>query len=239
MTLLSHVSALTTRITVGTSALIPACRQPVSAAQTIASLDLLSAGRLVLGVGAGFPGRSDVEFALTGVLATGRSARLDDIVALWRLLWSKIPATSFHRSVLNYEGLSDRFPTHRTGGPPIWLAAGNAGALSRAGRLYDGWLPYPPTADAYAAGLANVQRAATEAQRPLPTPALFVTIAVADDVATGRQVLEEYSQASYGAPLEYVESIQTFIAGPRGHVRAELDRFVDAGSGTSSSDCRR
>ncbi|WP_279579535.1 LLM class flavin-dependent oxidoreductase [Fodinicola feengrottensis] len=55
-------------MTLGTAALLPALRRPVQAAQTIASIDLLSGGdRLVLAVGAGFPGRSEPEFAVSDV----------------------------------------------------------------------------------------------------------------------------------------------------------------------------
>ena len=230
LTLLSHVSALTAHITIGTAAMIPAYRQPISAAQAIASLDLFSAGRLVLGVGAGFPGRSDPEFRLAGIPTVGRSARLDDIAALWRMLWSGSPVRSFRGAVLDFDDLPAGFQTHRPGGPPIWLAAGNPAALGRAGRLYDGWLPYPPSAGDYADGLEVVRAAAANAQRRPPAAALFVTIAVADTVEQARQVLDHYCLANYGLPLHTVESIQTFIAGPAERVRAELELFSDAGA---------
>jgi alkanesulfonate monooxygenase SsuD/methylene tetrahydromethanopterin reductase-like flavin-dependent oxidoreductase (luciferase family) len=132
--------------------------------------------------------------------------------------------------LLDYDGLPDRYQTYRPGGPPIWLAAGNQAALGRAGRLYDGWLPYPPTAAGYAHGLAAVGEAATKAGRPVPTPALFATIAVGADESHGRRILADFCRDSYGAPLEYIESIQTTIAGPADHIQAELGRFVDAGT---------
>ena len=81
-------------------------------------------------------------------------------------------------------------------------------------------MPYPPSAGDYADGLEVVRAAATNAQRspppppPPPAAAGFVTIAVADTVERARQVLDDYCRASYGLPLQTVESIQTFIAGP-------------------------
>jgi len=87
-TMLSAAAAVTERVMLGTAALLPALRRPVQAAQVIASLDLLSGGRLALTVGAGFPGRSEVEYAVSGVPWRGRFTRLDDSVALWRHLWT-------------------------------------------------------------------------------------------------------------------------------------------------------
>lgn len=232
LTLLSAMAAVTDHITIGSAALIPAYRQPVQAAQAIASLDLLSRGRLVLGVGAGFPNLSDADFALAGVPTSNRSARLDETVALWRQLWSMSDAASFHGELLHFDSLPDPLSTYRPGGPPIWLAAGNPAARVRAGRLYDGWLPYPPSADAYEAGLADVRAAASSTGRDQQAvmPALFVTIAITDDVVTGRLLLDEYCLANYRAPLTYVETIQVLIAGPPDHVRAELNRYLAAGA---------
>jgi alkanesulfonate monooxygenase SsuD/methylene tetrahydromethanopterin reductase-like flavin-dependent oxidoreductase (luciferase family) len=79
--------------------LIPAYRHPVQAALSIASLDLLCAGRLVIGVGAGFPGLSEHEFDLVGVRFKTRFSHLDDVVTLWRQLWGGNPE-SFSGRVL-------------------------------------------------------------------------------------------------------------------------------------------
>src|SRR5690242_6068694 len=87
-TMLSAVATATERVRVGTAALLPALRRPIQAAQALASLDLLSGGRLTVTVGAGFPRRSEVEYALSDVPWRGRFARLDETVALWRHLWA-------------------------------------------------------------------------------------------------------------------------------------------------------
>jgi alkanesulfonate monooxygenase SsuD/methylene tetrahydromethanopterin reductase-like flavin-dependent oxidoreductase (luciferase family) len=232
LTLLAAIASVTHRITIGTAALIPAYRQPVQAAQAIASLDVLSRGRVVLGVGAGFPGLSDPDFALVGVPTRGRSARLDDIVALWKQLWTTSGSSSFHGKVLHFDSLPDPLPPHRPGGPPVWLAAGNSAAPGRAGRHYDGWLPYPPTPDAYENGLNSVREAALAAGRDpgAVTPALFVTIGITEDLETGHRLLEDYTLATYHRPLEYVKRIQVLIAGPPDHVSVELGRFLVAGA---------
>src|SRR5436305_876550 len=74
------------------------------------------------------------------------------------------------------------------GGPPVWPAAYTPGAPSRIGRLYDGWLPYPPDPADYVSGLARIRSLAS---RPV-TPALFATVLVEDDVPRGQELLEDY-----------------------------------------------
>lgn len=142
LAMLAALSSATERVTLGTAALLPAFRRPVMAAQALASIDHLSAGRLVVTVGAGFPGRSEIEYAVSEVPGERRFGRLDDTVALWRALWSGQRA--FHGTVLHFDDLPESTPSYRPGGPPIWLGGASPSALERTGRLYDGWLPYPP-----------------------------------------------------------------------------------------------
>jgi alkanesulfonate monooxygenase SsuD/methylene tetrahydromethanopterin reductase-like flavin-dependent oxidoreductase (luciferase family) len=223
LTLLAAAAQATERVTLGTAALLPAYRHPAVAATTISSLDQLAGGRLVLGVGAGFPGLSEQEFDLVGVRFKTRFSHLDDTVTLWRELWTGSPQ-SFHGKVLHYDWLPEVPRPHQPGGPPIWLAGGTPAALARAGRLYDGWLPYPPDPADYESGLAAIRPV-----RPF-TPALFATVYVDDDADRGRQALEAYAKATYRMPLEQVGRIQVFITGSMAQVEAQLARYVDAGA---------
>jgi len=166
LTMLAAAAPVTRTVTLGTAALLPVLRRPVQAAQTLASIDLLSGGRLVLAVGAAFPGRFGLpQHELSEVPWERRFTRLDETVALWRQLWTRPDLTSFHGEVLRFDGLPPMTAPARPGGPPIWLGGGSPSALRRVGRIYDGWLPYPPSPAAYADGLAAVRAAATEAGR--------------------------------------------------------------------------
>ena len=236
LTLLAALAPMTERVTLGTAALLPVLRRPVQAAQTLASLDLLSGGRLALGVGAGFPGRFGKPlYELSEVPWQRRFARLDDTVALWRQLWSgdrEQGADSFHGEVLHYDGLPESTTAYRPGGPPVWLGAASPTALARTGRLYDGWLPYPPDPDDYASGLADVRRAAAEAGRPPAdvTPAVYATVLVADDAEQGRQHLDRFARATYGMPLAELSQIQALVTGTQAEVTAHLRRYTAAGA---------
>jgi alkanesulfonate monooxygenase SsuD/methylene tetrahydromethanopterin reductase-like flavin-dependent oxidoreductase (luciferase family) len=222
LTLLGAIASSTERVTLGTAALLAALRDPILTASAITTLDLLSEGRVTLAVGAGFPGRSEVEFEWVGVPWRARNARLDDIVALWRQLWSADGPKSFHGKVLHYDSLPELPPSHRDGGPPIWLAAFTPSALERTRTLYDGWLPYPPDVADYASGLEVVGAGVT--------PALFATVLIDEDAGRVRRRLAEYCQANYRAPLEFVETIQVYITGSRAEVTAGLRRYLDAGA---------
>lgn len=233
LTMLAALAPVTERVTLGTAALLPVLRRPLQAAQTIASVDLLSGGRLVLAVGAAFPGRFGQPLhTLSEVPWSNRFIRLDETVALWRQLWRGEGRTSFHGEVLHFDNLPASTPTFRAGGPPIWLGGATPAALARTGNLYDGWLPYPPDPADYAAGLAAIQAAATEAGRKPDSiaPALFTTLLIADDVESGREILDAYSRVNYGVPLAVLETIQVLMAGPPEHLLARLARYADAGA---------
>jgi alkanesulfonate monooxygenase SsuD/methylene tetrahydromethanopterin reductase-like flavin-dependent oxidoreductase (luciferase family) len=233
LTMLAAAAPVTSSITLGTAALLPVLRRPVQAAQTLASIDLLSGGRLVLAVGAAYGGRFGVpQHELSGVPWERRFTRLDETVALWRQLWTSPDAKSFHGELLHFDDLPPMTIPYTGGGPPVWLGGGSPSALRRVGRKYDGWLPYPPEPATYAEGLVAVSAAATDAGRSAAeiTPALFVSIAITDSVRSGRAALEEFSQASYGLPLEQLETIQAVVAGPAEHVAARLREYVAAGA---------
>lgn len=232
LALLAAAAQATERVGLGTAALMPVLRQPVMAAQEIATIDQLSGGRIVLGVGAGFPGRSENDLSAVGVDYRTRYLRLDDIVALWRALWSDTPPASFHGKVVHHDWLPDIPRPHRRGGPPIWFAGATPAGLARTGRTYDGWLPYPPDVDSYGRGWSDVQSAATAAGRSPAsiTPALFATVVITDDTGHGRRQLAAYCDAVYSTPLEIVESIQVMFVGSADEVRSDVDRYVAAGA---------
>jgi alkanesulfonate monooxygenase SsuD/methylene tetrahydromethanopterin reductase-like flavin-dependent oxidoreductase (luciferase family) len=232
LTFLSAAAAVTDRITLGTAALQPVLRRPVQAAQVLASIDRLSRGRLAVAVGAGFPGLSEVEYAASEVPWSRRFARLDDTVALWRQLWNTKEPSSFHGTVLHLDDIPAGITPFSAPGPPVWLAADTTGARARVGRLYDGWLPYPPTPQGYRSGLAEVHSAALQAGRTADavTPALFVTVLVTDDDDRARSALNHFATRTYGFGIDVIEQIQTFAAGTPDTVIARLASFIDAGA---------
>jgi alkanesulfonate monooxygenase SsuD/methylene tetrahydromethanopterin reductase-like flavin-dependent oxidoreductase (luciferase family) len=232
LTFLSAAAAVTNRITLGTAALQPVLRRPVQTAQVLASIDRLSRGRLTVAVGAGFPGVSEVEYGASEVPWPRRFTRLDETVALWRQLWNAKQPSSFHGKVLHLDDIPAGITAFTEEGPPVWLAGDTPGARDRAGRLYDGWLPYPPTPQGFAYGLDEVRVAAERSGRRADavTPALFVTVLVTDADDGGRSVLDQFATETYGVGIDVIEQIQTFASGPHDAVEAKLRGFIDAGA---------
>lgn len=233
LTALTALATVTERVELGTGALLPALRPPVTAAQTVASLDLLSGGRLVLGVGAGFPGQfGQPVYAMAGTPWPNRFTRLDETVRLWRLLWAAEGPVSFHGEVLHFDAIAPQTRPLRPQGPPIWLAGVTPAALARAGRLYDGWLPYPPDPADFGAGLAAIRASAADAGRAAApfTPALFVNVLLTDAADGGRAALDAYARATYGRPVEEMEQIQASAAGTPEAVLDKLGRYVAQGA---------
>jgi alkanesulfonate monooxygenase SsuD/methylene tetrahydromethanopterin reductase-like flavin-dependent oxidoreductase (luciferase family) len=233
LTMLAAMAPVTDHVTLGTAALLPVLRRPVQAAQALASIDLLSGGRLAVAVGAGFPGRfGRPVHDLSEVPWAGRFARLDETVALWRQLWTAQGTTSFRGKILNFEEIPQATPPCQPGGPPIWLGGATPAALARTGRLYDGWLPYPPDPADYRSGLAAIRQSTTDAGRApgAITPALFVSVLIADSAEAGRRSLQDYARANYGLALAELETIQAVVTGRPEQVAAQLGSYVAAGA---------
>ncbi|QGG96187.1 LLM class flavin-dependent oxidoreductase [Actinomarinicola tropica] len=170
------------------------------------------ARRLVLGVGAGFPGPdSRRELDVLGADYHRRVQALDAAVGTMRELWAAAA-----RPGGSTDDVTILPPPVRPAGPAIWLAAGTPPGLDRCARTYDGWLPYPVTADDYAAGWQTIRGRANAAGRPPDAvePALYVTVAVGEGSAPHDR-LDAYCRAYYGAPSELVGTVQALASGAR------------------------
>lgn len=163
LVLLSMLAAVTTRIELATAILISPQRQTVLLAKQAAQLDLLSKGRLRLGLGVG---RNWIEYESLGQDFKTRGKRMEEQVEVLRLLWSQELVTyegRFHH--LDRVGINPRSPR---GTIPIWMGsyfkAISEVVLERIGRVADGWMPqFPP--DVLAPVLERVQGYARDAGR--------------------------------------------------------------------------
>lgn len=142
LVLLSAVAAVTTRLRLLTSVLVAPYYPALVLANQAATLDVVSGGRLILGVGTGW---SPDEFEAVGVPPRERGARTDDHLGAAKALWTDRPADfdgPFTRLRAAHLGVT---PVTR-GGPPVWVGGHSDAALRRALRFGDGW--YGTGADA-------------------------------------------------------------------------------------------
>jgi probable F420-dependent oxidoreductase len=157
LTLLASYASITERIKLGSAVYLLALRPPAVAAKVTATLDALSGGRLIFGVGVG--GENPKEFELCGVPHRERGARVSEALDVVRTLWRDTPAT-FKGRFTQFEGVSiDPKPVQKPG-PPIWVGGRSDAALARAGRQGDGWVSYVVTPERYAQSLAKIRAAA-------------------------------------------------------------------------------
>ena len=127
---LAWAAAATTTLRVQTNLFVPAYRHPLLSAKLVASLDVMSGGRVILGVGAGY---LEGEFAAVGADFAGRNDVLDDAIRTMRAAWTGEPVDGV---------LSLPRPTQQPG-PPVWIGGNSTRAIRRAVELGDGWVPMP------------------------------------------------------------------------------------------------
>jgi probable F420-dependent oxidoreductase len=135
---LGAIAARTRRVTLGTSILLLPLYHPVHLAEGVAMVDLISAGRMILGAGAGYRHK---EFETFGVPRSERLARLTEGVALLRRLWTE-PLVTHHGPYHHLKDVAVHLkPVRRP--CPIWLGANSPAAVRAAATVGDGWLTDP------------------------------------------------------------------------------------------------
>lgn len=237
MIVLAAAAAVTSRITLGTAALTAALRHPLIGSNMAAGLDHASGGRLVLGLGSGFPiPETEEEFGLVGAAFEGRAGRLDEIVALWRRAWASTgdgTPTEFTGRHWRAAGLDRLVRPVRAGGPPLWLASSDTPkVLRRVARHYDGWLPFLPSPRAYQAARQTIAEHCVAAGRDADAvvPALYATLTVNDDESAAQAEMEHYVERYYGRSLEMMSQIQAYGWGSAAQCAAWLTEYVRAGA---------
>jgi probable F420-dependent oxidoreductase len=225
LTLLASYASITERIKLGSAVYLLALRPPAVAAKVTSTLDVLSGGRLIFGVGVG--GENPREFDVVGVPHRERGARVNEAIDVVRALWRDTPAT-FKGRFTQFENVSiDPKPVQK-GGPPIWIGGRSDAALARAGRQGDGWVSYVVTPERYAQSLEKIGAAAQAAGRSLDGFAMahLTFITVGRDYETARErwvkrLSDRYAQdfgplagkyGVIGTPEQCAEQLQRFRA---------------------------
>jgi len=229
LTLLAAVAARTRRAALGTAVLLPALRHPLVLAHLVATVDRISEGRLILGVGiAGDTPATRKEFESVGTPFNQRAGRCIEALDLCRALWQGQRVSRKGRYwTLDDVGVG---PTpHRPGGPPIWWGGGGPTALREAARTAV-WFPIDPRREAFLDGWRMIQASAREAGRDPKeiTPALYTTIALGEPAAAQAE-LERFLSTYYSAPAAAMLKRQACYAGDAAGCAAWMRSFADDG----------
>lgn len=231
---LSVAATVTDRIRLGTSVLVAPWYPPVVLARALASLDVVSAGRLTVGLGVGW---SLDEYEAVGAPMQQRGQRLDEILELLNSLWSGRTQRVTGRERIEPASLTVRPAQHPR--PPILLAAYTATGLDRIARSADGWLPTGLPLDAIAAGWATVRDGAAAAGRDPDALELIVrAVPAVSPTALGptrapftgsrRQVADDVAHARDLGAHELIIDLQAQATRPDELVDTALELAADA-----------
>jgi probable F420-dependent oxidoreductase len=209
LTTMSYAAARTSRLRLGTSVLILPYRNPVLTAKMLATLDVLSNGRLTLGAGVGW---MEEEFKALGLdTYPRRGAYADECIRIFRELWTK-DDPSFQGEFHQFADIRCEPRPVQPSGIPIWIGGHTPQAVRRAARLGDGWQPLVqrPPADLPPAEMrekiaqlrAIAQQAGRDPQRI--TLAMGSSIQFTDGAATGPRSLFT------GTPAQIIEAMQRY-----------------------------
>lgn len=156
---LAFVAAASTTLRLGTAMVVAPLHSPVVLAKRAATLDRLSDGRLLLGLGIGW---QKEEYAAVGVPFADRGGRLDECIGAMRALWTQHPATYSGKHVSFERQFCLPRPERSI---PIVLGGNSLPAVRRAAQVGDGWFPYTIGSDDFARGADRIREIATAAGR--------------------------------------------------------------------------
>jgi probable F420-dependent oxidoreductase len=235
LTSLSYLSALTERVQLGVACMVLPCRNPIYLAKQAANLDLLSNGRLILGVGLG--SKATVisrEFDALGVPTSKRSERTREYVNAMKALWTQ-PSASFSGKYVRFEDAEIYPKPVQKPHPPIWIGGWSKGSVQRTAEYGDGWIPGWLTPEEMAESVRELKDLASRLNRDPDK----ITIAVEKylSISNDRQLavtkaLKTITQSrdTYERVVENLAMAkEAHVFGNTDDVRSKIAKFVDAG----------
>lgn len=212
LTALSWVAASTTRVGLGTTVLVLPMRNPLMVAKAVASIDLMSDGRMILGTAAGW---LEAEFDALGVPFTERGPRTDEAIEILRRMWTDDHITAdFPVHGSHFESIRAKPQPQRE--LPIWIGGHAEVALARAVRVGQGW---------HGAFLSpeDTERRARRLRRDRPEPDFVISM------RTGWDALEDDHDTILGELDQYREiGVTHLVPEPRQRNLDDYLRSIEA-----------
>jgi len=235
LTLMAALAMATRSVRIGTVPLLMSLRHPVPLAHALATIDVISNGRLAIGASPG-PVAPYIarQFEACGVPAGEKAGRLGETIALCRRLWTEDRVTfegKYFR--LDNEGILPK-PVQKPS-IPVWLATGGSLAeapLRRVARLGDGWVSTGPTPEAFAASRRAIDGYAAEYGRTsgeLAPSLLFAAVRLDTNGERAREDGWAWMEAFFQRPRARLEGTYTPIFGTVAECAALLGRYAAAG----------
>ena len=229
-TALSSVLAATGRMGLMTTVALPVVRGPVALAKSMAAIDILSGGRLVVGVG---PGSSARDYVAAGIPFEERWKRLDEAVEALRALWHE-DGPPFTGRFYSTEGILAEPRPSRQPGPPIWIGSwGSEAGLRRTARLGDGWLAsaYNTTPKAFADARSRLElhlHAAGKDPNHFPNAIATTFFHITEDRAEANHILQNVLAPTLDRSSD--ELRERLLVGPAAECAEKLAAYSSSGA---------
>ena len=214
---LTLVAAHTSTIKVASGIIVLPLRNPVVLAKELASVDVVSDGRLIAGFAAGYV---PAEFTAAGVPMAGRGARLEDYIRALRALWS-MDRPDYRGRFVSFSGIDARPRPRQRPAPPIVIGGDAPAALRRAVTLADGWYGFYLDVQETERYARDLRRLAMECERPAELGRLELTVTPAGPL--DKATVERYAELG----VDRLVLLPQPDAGPRQrHVPVPVDRIL-------------
>ena len=207
LTILSYLAATTKRVGLGTSVLVLPYHNPIRLAKVAATLDVMSEGRLMLGVGVGVIGE---ELEAMGSTFRERGAITDEAIAVMKELWTQ-ETPSYQGKYHSFEGMKFSPKPLQKPHIPLLVGGSSPGAIRRAARVGDGWHPSNLSPEELGERLDHLREQARAVGRDLSEIPVSIRLDMA--VPTGEGNGDSRARYSLGAePKEVLDNIRAFEA---------------------------
>lgn len=214
----AYIAGVSQRLEIGVGVFVAPMREPVLLAKQLATIDVLSQGRLIAGLGAGWLRE---EFDSLGANYAERGARLDEYVEIMRTLWREEQPVSFDGKFRSFEPLFCQPTPVRKTGVPLWVGGHTPRALRRCARMGDGWQAIELSPDEFGRHAATLDRH-LEAQgragaEVVKSVATRLSLSPGADVAAAARTVADYAANGCDHLVVYTT--------PSRSIEENLDRF--------------
>jgi probable F420-dependent oxidoreductase len=221
---LGYLAACTQRIRLATHVLVLPFHHPLAIAKRYGTLDRISGGRLILGVGVG---SAPEEFELLGVPFAGRGDRMDDALRAIRQTFGQ-PAPSYHGTHYSFDGwVVEPHGIQQT--VPLWIGGRSERALQRAVELGDGWAPQGANHLTFAEMVKRAIQSPAFAARERPLEIIMATPPELDPVQEPRRLADAIAELdTIGATMLNVRLVHRSLA----HCLEQFEAYAEVAKGT-------
>ena len=228
LTTLGFFAAVTNRVQLGSGIVLLPLKHPSLVAKQTTTIDHLSNGRFIFGIGVG--GEGDKDFEAVGIPKARRGVRTDEAMAVIRALWAG-PNATHKGEFFSFEDITMEPRPVQPNGPPIWIGGKSDRAVQRAALLGDGWFPGFISPTGYARGIAQMRAMAAQNHRDINqiTRALAIHTFIDDDGEHAFNHAKFHLAKRYGMEFTDEQIRRIFLAGDPEYAKARIKEYEDAG----------